>query len=826
MAKPAPLASEELYTRCNPDHFSFTTTDELERLGGALGQDKATEALRFGVGMQASGYNVFLLGESKPDMRELTRHVIENEAVVRPPPQDWCYVKQFNANHKPMAIALPKGQGHRFREDMNQFIEDLRSMLPGVFSSDEYQGRLARLAERFANAQRQDLDAMRQEAEAMNMVMLSTPNGFAFAPAKDGKVLEQEAFQALGPEQQKQIEQTINELNDKLLERMRGIPMRQQELAREQRALIREFTETTVVSLVRQLRRHYQTQEQTQEQTHEQTHERVLGYLDAVRDDVLEHSATILALDGEPGASRPPSAQRELKFYDRYRVNLLVHHDEQSPGPLVVFESNPSLENLVGRIERSGEFADGAVDFTMIHGGALHQANGGYLVVDSEALLTKPFAWDALKRALQDKRICVESMSNYLGLGYTVSLDPEPIPLDVKVILLGSRMMYLLLSQLDPEFGWLFKVPADFTDTLQRSAANEQSYARLIASIAHAKALKPLTASAVMRTIEHASRLIEDREKLAASTGPIVEVMQEGNFIATAEGAGVIDRQHIQAAIDRQARRLDRIQTELRAAIRRGAIAINVDGAATGVINGLSVLRLGSIQFGQPARISATCRLGRGEVLDIERAAKLGGNLHTKGVMIVSSFVSTRYARQAPLSLHINLVFEQSYGGVDGDSASIAEVVVILSAISELPILQSLAVTGSMDQHGHVQAIGGVNHKIEGFFDVCTEIGMTGQQGVIIPKANTPNLMLRPDVSETVAEGRFHVYAVDHIDEVIELMFAREAGSPAADGGFPKDSVNQLVTEQLERYAALARQHARPPGGQPKQPDVEGGEND
>ncbi len=478
-------------------------------------------------------------------------------------------------------------------------------------------------------------------------------------------------------------------------------------------------------------------------------------------------------------------------------------------GRPIVYENNPSIQNLVGRVEHEAQFGALTTNFTMILAGALHKANGGYLILDAERLLGEPLAWAALKRTLAAREVKIESLGQLLSLVSTVSLEPEPIPLDVKVIVIGERHVYYLLAEYDPEFAELFKVAADFENRLDRNDENVYLYARLLGNLARRENLRPLTRAAVARTIEHSARLLGDAHKLTTRLRDVADIVREANFWAAEDAASAIDTGHVQTAIDAQVHRLDRLRSEIHEEIARGDILIDTDGARAGQVNGLSVLEVGHFSFGQPSRITANVRVGDGSIVDIERETELGGAIHSKGVLILSSYLRTRYAAETPLSMSASLVFEQNYGGIEGDSASVAETCALLSAVSGVPIKQSLAVTGSVNQHGRVQVIGGVNEKIEGFFDVCNARGLTGMQGVLIPRENVQHLMLRHDVVAAVAAGRFSIYPITTVDEAIALLTGVAAGERDAAERFPPESINGLVEHRLKRLAEIQRDFDR-----------------
>jgi lon-related putative ATP-dependent protease len=492
----------------------------------------------------------------------------------------------------------------------------------------------------------------------------------------------------------------------------------------------------------------------------------------------------------------------------RYQVNLMVDHGE-AQGPPIVFLDHCGLADLVGRVEHVAQLGALVTDFTLIKAGALHRANGGYLLLDAVKVLLQPFAWEALKRCLRSGEIRIDSLAEYFSLVSTVSIEPEPLPLDVKVVLFGDRLLYYLLHEYDSDFRELFKVQADFSDRLPRSPEGADFYARLVATVCRRDALVPFDRGAVARVIDHGARLSEDSERLTAHLQDLADLLRETDYHARAAGRSVADRDDVERTIHARVARADRLRDELHDAILRDILVIDSTGGQVGQVNGLSVLRLGNFEFAEPTRITATVRLGEGDVVDIQREVDMGGAIHSKGVMILASFLAARFAKTAPLSLAASLVFEQTYEPVEGDSASVAELCALMSALAEVPILQSLAVTGSVDQHGRVQAIGAVNEKIEGFYDLCARRGLTGTQGVLIPAANVTHLMLREDVVDAVRNGRFAVYAVENIDEAIELLTGLPAGAPDARGVMAEDGINARVQIRLHEFSLIRREYGR-----------------
>jgi lon-related putative ATP-dependent protease len=794
---PAALAAEALCRRCDPARLGFRTTDELRDLDGPPGQARAEGAIRFAVGMRHEGYNLYVMGPEGFGRRTMVRQVLEEAARAAPVPPDWCYVFNFRTPHRPRALRLPAGRALKFRDDMARLVEDLRAGIPAAFETDEYRARAKEIESEFEHRQEEALEAVGERARAEGIALLRTPAGFGFAPMKGDAVMRPEEFQALSQAEQERIQNKIAELQEALEAVIRDIPKWRREAQRKLRELNRLVTSAAVKSLIEELETEYRDLPA------------VAAYLAEVREDVLDYAGYFQqpkeAERGGPlGIVFAEAAEQPLR---RYLVNVLVEHTGNHGAP-IVHEENPTYDNLIGRIEHIAQMGTLVTDFTLIKAGALHRANGGYLVLDAIKVLTQPFAWEALKRALRAREIRTESLGQALSLVSTVSLEPEPIPLETKVVLVGPRHLYYLLHAYDPEFAELFKVAADFEDDLARGEEGEARFARLIATLARRNMLRPLDAGAVARVIEHASRGAGDVAKLSANLEALADLLRESDHWAAAAGRSLIEAADVERAIEAQRTRAGRLRDRVREAILKGTLLIDTAGVRIGQVNGLAVTELGGHAFGVPHRITARVRLGSGKVVDIERESQLGGPIHSKGVLILSGFLAARYAARYPLALSASLVFEQSYGGVEGDSASAAELCALLSALAEAPILQSVAITGSVNQHGDIQAVGGVNEKIEGFFDVCAARGFAPGQGVIIPAANVQNLMLRHDVIEAVAAGRFAIWPVKTIDEAVALLTGVPAGERDALGEFPAGTINRRVEDKLVQFAALAAKAA------------------
>lgn len=788
------LTSERLCWRCPVEELGFRTTDELNHLEEVLGQSRALESIKFGIGMPHEGYNLFVLGPPGVGKRTIVRELLETQAKVQPRTTDWCYVHNFDEAGKPNLLQLPAGRGGCLRRDMELLVEDLQTAIQAAIEAEEHQNRVSQI-EQDAN-QRHDeaFSALADKARSQGIQLVRTPGGFALAPLKGDEIVSPEEFEKLPEEEQSRIESTVASLQVELKELVEQVPRWRKEAREKIKQLNREATGSAVSHSLRQLKEKYTDLPQ------------VLDYLDAVEKDVTEHADEFRPRD-------EPTIVFGMKVSDdhalqRYQVNVLVDNSENGGAP-VVYEEHPNYHNLLGRVEHVTHMGTLATDFTLIKSGALHRANGGYLILDAQRLLQQPYAWEGLKRALFAKHIKIESLAEALSLVSTVSLEPEPIPMNVKVILLGDRLLYYLLYEYDPDFAELFKVSADFNEELDRTPDTCRLYARLIAALLHRDKLRPFDASAVARIIEHAARLADDSEKLTARIREIADLLREADFYASQKQASIVSSEHVGDAIDQQLHRGDRMREQTQELIQRGVLLVDTSGEHIGQVNGLSVYELANFRFGQPTRITATTRLGRGEVVDIEREVELGGAIHSKGVLILSSFLAAKFAMNYPLSLHASLVFEQSYGPVEGDSASVAELCALLSSLAAAPIRQSLAVTGSVNQHGQVQPIGGVNEKIEGFFDTCKARGLTGDQGVLIPASNVMHLMLRHDVVDAAEAGDFHLYSVTTIDEAISLLTGIEAGECDELATYPAGTLNARVASRLREMFELQQRYGK-----------------
>ncbi len=800
-----PLTAEKLRRRCDAGQFEFGTTEDLEIIDGLVGQERALDALTFGAEMRGPGFNVFVLGVPGSGKHNAVKEFLREKADKAPSPDDWVYVHNFAEPHRPIALRLPPGRSARLHDGMHALIDGLRTAFPAVFESDDYQSRRKEIDAAFQQQQQEAFAQLAEDAEKQGVAILRTKAGIAMAPISDGKAISPEEFKALPKREQTALRKKMQRLQAALQEIMESVPR----LDKERREQIRELDRRLATLAVRRAMNDLVAEFADLP--------KVETYLEQVRQDLVENAQLFLSAPLTSAGQLPAEAAEEPiaptrahshdARFGRYEVNVMVRHslEGEDAGAPVITDDHPALGNLLGRVEHMSQMGALVTNFTLIKPGSLHRANGGYLLIDAVKILREPFAWEALKRALRNSCITIESPGAFIGVASTVTLEPDPIELDVKVVLFGDRHLFHLLSARDPDFHELFKVAADFEEIIVWDEDNAALLVRLLGGICRRESLRPLDPGGAARIVEHAARLAGDSERLSVRIGPLADVLREADYWAGKGERKAIGNGDVERAVDERIRRLDRARQRSHEAILRETLLIETDGAVIGQINGLSVHVMGGLSFGRPCRITARVRMGGGRVLDIERESKLGGNVHSKGVMILSGFLSSRYALDTPAAMAATLVFEQSYGGVDGDSASSTELYALLSALADVPVKQSLAITGSVNQFGDVQAIGGVNQKIEGFYDICEARGLTGQQGVLIPTSNVKHLMLREDVAEACREGRFHVYAVSHIDEGIELLTGREAGIRGADGLFPDGTINRLVEDRLIEFAESRR---------------------
>lgn len=791
------LTSDQLYRKCDPSKFDFNSTADLEERLSALGQDRAIHAVELGIHIKSRGYNLFCLGPEGTGKTSLVKRILEKEAKNRKTPDDWAYVYNFDEPYKPIAISFPAGQAAEFAKDVDELLEELSDSLPEIIESEEYKAALGIIRQKYKTKKEEYINVLQKKAKGKRVSLLHMQMGLVVAPMKDGEVLSPDAFEQLPEEEKKMIMDDLNAMQEEIENATQDLPRWEEKQKREITVLREKFVRSAVKDPIDALRKKYKSLQPSR-------------FLKQIQDNILNNIDDFVPTDSDKqaaaaGAEEDPlqlllskMKQPEEDKFAKFKVNVIVKNVPNSGAPIITVDY-PTQGNLVGKVERIQQYGALLTDFTLIKAGALHQANGGFLLLDARKVLEQPYAWDSLKRAIASKRVKIEAPSEETSFT-TISLDPEPIPLDIKVVLTGDFEIYELLSERDPDFRDFFKVEADFGMIMDRNAENEIEYAKLIGSLSKKKQLRSLNRQAVARVIEYASRLADDAGKLTAHISSIGDLLREADYWARVSNSKQIGKNHIDQAIEAQIYRSDRIKKAMLEEIDKGTILMDVKGERVGQINGLVVYDFSRYSFGKPARITTQVRIGKGDFMDIEREISMSGPIHTKGVLILKSLISNRFAKHSPLSLSASIVFEQSYGGVDGDSASSTEYYCLLSAISNIPIKQNIAVTGSINQFGEIQPIGGVNEKIEGFFDVCAHDGLTGKQGVIIPRTNVDNLMLRADIVQAVEEGRFTIYAIDTVDDGIEILTGVKAGKADNNGNYPKGTVNYLVEESLRQY--------------------------
>lgn len=791
-----PLHYSLLYRPCDPETLPFKTTQELEPLSKIIGQDSALAAVDFGANIKQEGYNLYAMGPSGSGKHSVISAFLEEKAALEACPDDWCYVNNFKDYRSPIAIQLPPGYGMRLKNDIAEFIELLKTILPTVFESNEYRNAREAINQNYVSRQTDIFQHLQKEAENYGVAMnTASPSRVTFVPVVNGKILSADEFKAITGEEKEKIAAKLSEFEVIVKEALREVSKLSKLQQKEFISLERKTTAETVETLLEELHETYKAIP------------KVLSYLDEMQDDVIKNVQDFIV---KPDEMEIPPLMREYytPSFRRYLVNVFISHDDKKSAP-VIYEDNPTHQNLIGNIEHVSQMGTLLTDFTMVKAGALHKANGGYLILDAIKLLIQPFAWEALKRVLRSKEIRIESIAQQYSLISTTTLEPEPVPLNVKVVLIGERLFYYLLYHYDPDFKELFKVSADFEEDMVRNDENIRLYAQMIGTIAQKSALLPLSAEAVARVIEHASREAQNGSKISTHLGTLSDLLKEGDYWTRKEQRIITEKADIETALKAQKERMNRIQNRLYEQISEGTILINTSGSAVGEINALTYISMGGHRFGLPSRVTARTRLGKGEIIDIERKAELSGPIHAKGVMILTSYLGSTYAKETPFHLNASLVFEQSYAMIEGDSASSTELYAILSSLSELPVAQNIAVTGSVNQFGEVQAIGGVNEKIEGFFDICAHRDPDGEYGVIIPHANAQHLMLKAEVVEAAKTGKFKIYTVRHIEEGIAILTGIPAGEADEKGEYPIDSVNGRIMARLQNFTKTVQEYAK-----------------
>ncbi len=817
MEKHPELSVSELRAAIDPESLPFEDAASLESLEERIiGQERAIEAMKFGMGMKKPGYNIFLAGSAKTGLTYTAKTFIEEQAKKEPTPPDWCYVYNFKEPDNPRHLKTPAGMGKELKKDMGEFIRTLQAKIPEVFDSDDYHAKEGELQQTFEKQRREMIEELAKEAKEEGFILQFSQVGMVLIPATpEGEPMNQESLRALGEEAVAALRTKSEVLHEKMKDVMKRIQQMEGEIKEKRAKLDGEIALFVVGQLMDKLEEKYSEQQD------------LLDHLRMVQTDIIESIDDFKkkpeAQQGQPqpGAPFPPGGDKAVTF-KKYDVNVLVDNSETEGAPVVV-ESNPAYPNIFGSIERQAWFGALFTDHTMIKAGAIHRANGGYLVMKALDLLRWGISYEALKRALNDRVIKIEDMGELYGFFGTRSIKPEPIPFDVKIVLTGDPYIYQLLYAHDERFPKLFKVKAHMDSVLKRADSTAYEYARMMARLCKENDLRRLDRTGVARVIEYGMERTDDQDKLTLEIGDIEDLLMEADYFASVDGAEMIGRKHVEEAVRKRIHRSDLVEEHMKEMIEKDVFWVETDGSKVGQVNGLSVLMTGDHVFGKPSRITASVSVGREGAVSIDREAKMSGNIHTKGLLTLGGFLRERFAQNKPISLNASLSFEQSYGMVDGDSASSTELYVLLSAISKIPIFQGIAVTGSVSQKGEVQPIGGVNHKIKGFFDICKHKGLTGKQGVMIPSKNVRNLMLDQEVVDAVAEGKFHIWPVTTIEEGIEILTGVEAGELQPDGTYPEGTVFRKVDDRLKEIMAIIKEYGQPAENGHKPEGEEGG---
>ncbi|NHC09572.1 Lon protease family protein [Stutzerimonas degradans] len=778
------LAPDALTRPFDPSQFNFNNTDELEPFLGVLGQERAVEALQFGVAMPRPGYNVYVMGEPGTGRFSFVRRYLRAEGKRLHTPADWLYINNFDEPREPRVLKLEPGSAAAFIADINQLIDNLLATFPAVFEHPSFQQKKSAIDRAFNQRYDKALDIIEKLALEKEIALYRDASNIAFTPMKDGKALDEADFALLPEAERERYHNDISALEVRLNEELASLPQWKRESTNQLRLLNDETISQALQPLLAPLSQKYAE------------NAGVEAYLQAVQVNLLKTVVEQLVDENRP------EAQSRVLLEEQYCPSLMVGHSLDAGAP-VVFEPHPTYDNLFGRIEYNTDQGALYTSYRQLRPGALHRANGGFLMLEAEKLLGEPFVWEALKRALQSRKLKMESPLAELGRLATVTLTPEVIPLNVKVIIIGSRQLYYTLQDLDPDFQEMFRVLVDFDEDIPLAEDSLEQFAQLLKTRTSEEGMAPLSAAAVARLATYSARLAEHQGRLSARIGDLFQLVSEADFIRQLAKDEVTDVGHIERALKAKATRTGRVSARILDDILAGVILIDSEGAAIGKCNGLTVLEVGDSAFGMPARISATVYPGGSGIVDIEREVNLGQPIHSKGVMILTGYLGSRYAQEFPLEISASIALEQSYGYVDGDSASLGECCALISALSRTPLKQCFAITGSINQFGEVQAVGGVNEKIEGFFRLCEARGLTGEQGVIIPFANVATLMLDERVLEAVRCERFHVYAVRQVDEALSLLVGEQVGAADEQGRFPSGSVNARVVERLRDIAAI-----------------------
>ena len=784
----------KLYLSCKASELPFKTTDDISFLEETIGQKRALSALDFGLGINSHGFNIYILGESGTGKLTTIRSILEEKSRKEPAPKDWCYVYNFKNQDKPRAISLPPGTGLTLQKDMDELITVLKQEIPKIFESKEYDQQRVKILDDFQQKQNRHFTSIEKEAKSKDFTLKKTVSGLVLVPVKKtGETLSEEEYENLEPNTKKKVETTGRGLQVKLDDVIRVVREEEKKIKDIMKELEQKATLTSIGHRIEELKNKYDSNPD------------VPQYLEEVKEDILEHLKDFKPQEEQAAPAMPfMKPQKAEPSFNRYAVNVFVNNRDSKGAPVVI-ENNPTYYNLFGRVEHKLQYGVASTDFTMIKSGALQQANGGYLVIDALELLKNIFSYDALKRTIKEKEIKVEDVWEQYRQISTVTLKPAPIPFNVKIVLVGNPRLYYLLYNLDEEYRELFKVKADYENRMDRNSENTLKYASFVRTKCQERSLQPFKRDAVAKVIEYSSRLAEHKQKLSAKFSEIADILREADYWAKHNKNKIVTAGDVERAIEEKTYRSNKVEKKILEATKEGTIIISTKGSVVGQINGLSVLDLGDYRFGMPSRITARTYSGRAGIVNIERETKMSGRIHEKAILILTAYLGGKYAVKRALSLTASLTFEQLYGGIEGDSATCAEVYALLSSISGVPLKQSFAITGSMNQHGQVQPIGGANEKIEGFFEVCKLDGLNGKHGVIIPRLNIVNLMLKREVIDAVRKKKFNIYSIDNIEDGIEILTGMKPGKAKADGTYPKGTFNFMVDSKLQELSAALK---------------------
>ncbi|MFW6361544.1 MAG: Lon protease family protein [Spirochaetota bacterium] len=798
MNKVKELKAKDVRWTCSDDCFSFQSTKDLTKSHGVIGQNRAIEAIEFGMGIDSHGFNIYAMGPTGVGRTSIVKQFINQKALEKPVPDDWCYIYNFDTPNRPKAINMAAGQGRQFRDDMEKFKKNLKEDIPKALEQENYEKDRNRLMNEMQRKQTEEMNRLEQKAQKQGFTIQRGAQGFVIMPLKeDNQPMSSQELAQLSEEERKKIQNEGQSIQNELQEVLRNV----RSMESETKEKLEELEKNTILFAIdhhlEDLKNKYGE------------YGRLNDYFDSLKDDVVKNAQSIAQAaqqgDGaQAQAQMNPQEQvmamQQENVLNRYTVNLIVDNSETEGAP-VISEMRPTYNKLIGKLERKAQLGMLFTDFNMIKPGVLHQANGGYLILEAIHLFQYPFSYNVLKHALKEGEAKITDQMEMFQAISTESLDPEPIPLDIKVVLIGNPRIYFILQQLDEEFQELFKVKADFNSFMNRSQESIDMYASFLAGQCNEEGWRPFDKSGVARMVEYGMELTQDQEKLTTRFLDVCDLAREADYIAGRRGGDSISRDDVYAAIMAKRRRSNRIEELIQEIISRGDIYIDTDREVTGQVNGLSVMNLGDYMFGRPSRITAQTFVGRAGVVNIDREAKMSGPIHNKGVLILSGYMNGTYGRRRPVSLSASLVFEQLYEGVDGDSASSTELYALLSSLADIPLKQNIALTGSVNQRGEIQPVGGVTQKVEGFYDICKAVGLTGDQGVLIPRQNVKNLMLREDVAQAIDQGRFHIYPVQSVAEGMEILTDRPFGQRQTDGSFPEGTLNHAVEQTLEQYA-------------------------